>query len=209
MSVNRSGNSSTGYDNLEIQILDNELNVQSDATSAKYEAPQYVSVEPLGGISRGEVAELVGIIGQVSAYSESIGGNTDPGSCRFEYSLSLDPEINGGRVASNEKDIDGQTGIDVNEVNAVDPDLLQNYVLAPSNEFNELDTTNGVGTGGGGTTFVSYDVQLDYQSLFGGGPVLDRHDRLYQHANLTLVGDTNSEYSLLVRQNLLWDVRDE
>lgn len=207
MSVSRAGDG--GFEGLDIQVMDVDFKVQSDTTTGVYNVPQYDSFEPLGGLSRDERAELVAIVGQVAASHEAIGGNDIPGSCKFEWEFTLDPEINGGHAASQEQNVDGITGLDVVSVNRDDPDQLQNYVLRVGNIFGQYDATAGAGSGGGASIYSSYDVQLDFRNLLGGGPVLDRHDQLYQHASVELFGDTNSEYVLSTRQTLFWDVTEE
>lgn len=209
MPVTRGSSASEGYNDLEIQLVSVKLSLESDYGSPGILHEQYWMNEPLGGIQRGEVAELVAIKGNVTAFEQSIGGNTRPGSCEFLWELTMDPEFNGGEGASVDNDIDGVTGAKTADGSHVEPDILDKQHLGVSNEFDSTDTTNGVGTGGGGTTSLVSSLDVNYRDLLGGGPVLDRHDRLYQHADVELLGDANSEYHLDTRAVFFWDVQED
>lgn len=194
-----------GWNNLEPQFVSTTLDVKNDAAAGGYTHEQYQSFEPLGGLQRNEFAELVAIIGTESARADAIGGNDIPGSCAFHYELSLDPEMFGGREEVTSENIDGVTGIDTSAVVAVEPDILRHGHLRVSAGFN--DTVNG--PGGGGHVHADRPVDHNYRDLLGGGPVLDRHDQLYQHVDRSHVGDTNASYSLHTDWTLFWNVFEE
>lgn len=194
-----------GYENLEIQVVTDALAYQADAVTGNSVHEQWASFEPVGGLQRGEFAELVAIVGVEMAHGEGIAGNEDPGSCSFHYEMSLDPELHGGRDTVRDEDVDGVTGHDTVVLEAVDPDILRHNKLTSSIGFD--DDTNG--NGGQGALVDRSDVMLGYRGLLGGGPVLDRHDQMYLHAESAHVGDGNSKHVLHIDYLLYWSIFEE
>lgn len=197
-----------GYQNLEIQLVENSLSAQSDLLSGTTFLPQWDSFEPVGGLQRDERAELVGIRGVEVLEHSAIGGNDQPGGMALGYELSMDPERFGGRDSADEQDIQGVTGIDKAILVAVEPDIVRIDHFNVSNEFDSVDSTNGTGTGGGGTTTDRRIVDWNLRDQYGRGPVLDRHDQLYMHSTLRKTGDSNSNYDFHVIYLLAWHVTE-
>lgn len=196
------------YDGLDIEVVSAILD--SDATeltvgSGKIE-PLF-SWEPLGGLSRDEVAELVTLVAVVSLSLNSDVGTDDPAHMTADWELSFDSTATTLRLAAGqpdvtEADVGGITGVDSRSTRVVDFDVLDFGMASAANPYN--NATDGTG-GGADSTHLAYSKP--FRSWYGGGPVVDRHDELFVHVGfLRELTSAGIDFKLAMKYHLAWDV---
>lgn len=201
--------SETGsYDNYEIQTIVTGLQTDEvNITDALEKFPQFNTFEPLGGLARNEVAELVSMTG-LAAVGIPATSDAAAGTQAYVHSeLSLDPETSTMPILAGdvtESDKDGVTGVDARNVSITDPDTVHSHSLYA--EARSLDDTNGSGAGGTGDTL---EYQTAFRPLFGHGPTVDRHDNLFVHLGYDSAGTAQPRLKYYDKMTLVWDVREE
>lgn len=203
-----------GLDDIEVQLVESRYEV--DASDLPYGdsddefAENVRSVQPAGGLARGEVAELVAARFHVQPGTK--GTQTAEGGTSGGFELSSDPDskiiaspgtkAGGGNIVTS---ISGNQVIDAGWWDSTDPDLLWwTYVTA---EGSHRDTASG--TGGGADRQQVMEL-VPFRSLFGMGPTFDRRDELHEHIDMDTLGVVDDVgIELDVQYALYWNVFDE
>lgn len=180
------------FDDFEVQHVKAEINGDTTDTGATGDENAH-SFEPLGGLTRGEAAELVAMFEQVSIYPEDAGGLIE--HVEAEWELSLDSVSHLINLTSLGDEVNTETdghasGADYNTADFTDPDVLRYHTLASG--------TNS------GTHVIQHYNQLRYRDWFGEGPVYDRHDELHYHVATYKDGAVGMTTSL--NHVYVWDV---
>lgn len=195
----------------EISFAAEDLDYQHIATRAEFRSDigsgdnlfdPWTSWEPLGGLTRDELAELVLLVVRAAVSTNDSAGN-DKARVTTEWELSsqssvqmIDPDDPGNR----QSDVDGVTGLDRADWDVEsDPDILDHWnVSATVME----DETDGVGLADRGDYFAVHPLRQWY----GRGPVYDRHSELFLHMWEQIAG--SPQVDMEVRISLAWDVFD-
>lgn len=157
--------------------------------------------EPLGGLQRDELAELVALYVDVALFPSPVAD--DEGHLRTHWELSMDSssQLVDPAAGSTESDIDGVTGADRTVWSLEsDPDILDVAAVAYVSGFDEVDGAGMAGT-------ESYQRSYLYRPWAGRGPVVDRHTNFHVHMEEALVGDS-TRGQVHAYYQLIWDVFD-
>lgn len=199
--------SGNGYDDLEVQTVNTQMFTNSGTiTDALEEFAQFNTFEPVGGLSRNEVAELVYLQTNVSLQITGTSDATAGCHAHVLGELSSDPELNATFLNASdrsEQDVDGITGVDAYNNVSNDPEVLQSHAVGAHAE--SLDDTNGSGSGASGST-LSYD--RPYRKMFGHGPTFDRHDDIFVHLGYNSEGTSQPDVEYYDKMTMVWDVRE-
>lgn len=205
-----------GYSDLEHQHEYVEIRTTADYDGTNtgeddLTIPQLTVIEPLGGLGRDELAELVAVVHETLITSRTSNAGTVPADTHAYFEVSLDPTIQASRYDpegniqyTDEFQLDGDgDGTDDTFIRTgpslVDPDIMWTAEAQhfPASE----DAPSGSGWGG----FTTYDkTTLDFQDLLGGGPVLDRHNEVYFHGSLG--GHGSAIQAAQHRVRMYWNV---
>lgn len=175
------------YDDLEIQNVSTNLMFKQDIAAGSSQHDQINSVEPSDGLARNEVAELVAATVNVESAVRTT-DITSPTWANAHVSVTTDPTDDSHGTQETEQDHGGVTGFDVARGSHLDPDHLYHYQESFSSAVE--DSAAGTFDSGNGDGHV---LQLPYRSLFGEGPVYDRHDTIYWHAWIDNIGSATGE----------------
>lgn len=200
MSMQQSGSSSVTYNDHELQHIFFTHDI--DATGGGRETSRAeVKEDPtVGGLDRGEVAEIV-----FMRVHESFGQRTDGGDLNGEVStLILDHGIKVNDVSTVGAAVE-DTGGNAFEIAANQTDDLgllyeSNQVIGGGFE----DDTNGNGGSAGHQPATIYDI--DFAKTFGGGPILDRFDEITVQSDIKAqnhVGKARSELRVALYYNVM------
>lgn len=135
--------------------------------------------EPIGGLERGEIAELLAIRLYCEAYTNST--QTADGAVRGSVEISREPvfqTLDGDQITTGTGSLDGLNYQVVGPGETFEPDVLARAQSMGFSPFS--DGSSGVG-GGGSTTQGVYE--MDFMETFGSGPLFDRNDEFFQHVN--------------------------
>lgn len=197
---------SAGYDDFEVQNVVTGIDTDSATiTDAQEVFEGFNRFEPLGGLSRGEVAELVHCSVQVTA---SVPNSSDSATVAWvevssETSFDSIPHLL-PITADDVSETDVITGLDARNVDITDPDPLLDHGISVSSV--SLDDVNGSGSGGYAES-MGYDIP--FRAQFGHGPTVDRHDQLFTHIGYQSFGTAQPDFRYFERLNLVWDVQEE
>lgn len=196
-----------GYDELEVQTVNTQMFTDAaNITDALEEFDQFNTFEPVGGLDRSEIAELVYVQTNVSM---QITGSNDAAAGVHAHvlsELSSDPELNATFLNASDRsetDVDGVTGVDAYNNVSNDPEVLQSHAVGAHAE--SLDDTNGSGSGASGSV-LSYD--RPYRQVFGRGPTFDRHDDIFVHLGYNSEGTTQPDVEYYEKMTMVWDIHD-
>jgi hypothetical protein len=200
MSMQQSGSSTVTYNDHELQqfFFKHEL----DSTGGGRETSKAIVKEDptVGGLDRGEVAEIV-----FMRVHESFHQRTDAGDINGEVSTLISDfqvKVNDvSNVGANGEDVDGNA-FEVQASQTDDLGLLyaSNQVIGGGFE----DDTNGNGGSAGHQPATIYDI--DFTDHFGGGPILDRFDEITLQSDIkgqNHVGRMTSEVRVFLYYNVL------
>lgn len=191
------------YDAFDIQNVKVTMQGHQDLSSGNTLFEQFHSIEPLGGLGRNEVAELVALL-RTYDVAPLAAGNA-PGHLQTQWELSFDSsahylgQADDGDEVSDDDNVDSVTGLDREVADSVDVDVLAIMALGESSSYE--DATNGTGGSGGPTSMTDHRL---YRSWFGAGPTVDRHDELFYHAWLNTDGAASSRVTIM--DQYIWDV---
>lgn len=203
--------SGSEYNDLDVQHINANTNFGLADTSVLMRN----EIDPVGGIlGRDELAELVALSAAPWIF---LGGTDTQVEGHGRYQLGTEPQVRfnhggfgSGSASNDEIEILDYTG-------ATDPDgQLSGYVTEdvesdvwlqtqPHNHGPLYDTTSGAGAGG--TNHMPH-LHINFRDHFGTGPVLDRHDHIYEVMNLESVG-TVEECALYRNVTMYWDVHEK
>lgn len=203
MSINAADVRSTEYDDLDVQTVQVEAELQTDLGTGQTIVENFHSIEPLGGLARDEIAELVTLNRVITARPQ--GSPSDDRTATAEWETSFDSSahfINEGTEEISEQDVEGITGLDRRTADGVDVDVLLNDIVTVVGPWE--DETNG--TGGAAGTARDRTV-IPYRDWYGEGPTTDRHDEIFYHLFLDMFGAQNVNINLV--DQYVWDVRTD
>lgn len=191
---------SAEYDDFEIQheVVINRYRTDMAGGNTQFE-PLH-SFEPVNGLARDEVAELVAL--SIQQYSTS-GETSANDRVQEEWELSYDSNAHLQQEDTNEtEDFEGLTGFDVNTLNILDIDVLWHWYRGVQSQI--ISGSDSAGAGPMSQDMVEW---VPYRPWFGVGPTADRHDELFLHfrvQNDTIDTPLRTETRLV----LVWDVFD-
>lgn len=201
------GRTQSGYDELEVQTVNTQMFTDAvNITDALEEFAQFHTFEPVGGLDRSEIAELVYLQTNVSM---QITGSNDAAAGVHAHVLSefsSDPELNATFLNASDRseaDKDGVTGVDAYNHVSNDPEVLQSHAVGAHAE--SLDDTNGSGSGASGSVLA---YERPYRQVFGRGPTFDRHDDMFIHLGYNSEGTTQPDVEYYESMTLVWDIHD-
>jgi hypothetical protein len=137
--------------------------------------------EPVAGLERGEIAELLSVRLTTEAYVNST--STADGAVRGSVEISREPvfqTVDGDQIVTGTGSNDGLNYQVVGPGQTLEPDVLaraQSMGFAPFQ-----DSASGVG-GAGSTTQGRFE--MDFLETYGSGPLFDRNDEFYTHVGWT------------------------
>lgn len=193
---------SAAYEDFDVQWLSNRVDVQSDMSTGNHLIEPWQRAEPLGGLTRDELAELVAF--EVDAVVDPRGdAGTNSGKVQMRGELSLDSTAHLcdlPALGTLDENIDGVTGLDrASRVLESEPDIVDVWTVRGSER---ADATNGLGFTGD----REYYAFVPLRARFGRGPVLDRHSEVFLHIWVELMSSGQPDIWQDVR--LVWDVFD-
>lgn len=192
------GGAGGGYDDFEVQHGKWFVFVEQTDT-IDTEAAQVQVFEPVGGLARGEIAELVALEAQPFIALEGSTA-TETADLRMVYELTSDADfrLSFNDVPEVDSDLEG-TGVQLFEDDEMDIDRLLHGVANATGMVE--DDTNGVGAGG---TETWPNHSIPYRERYGGGPTYDRHNELFWHAEFTETGAIPARAG--VAWTAVWDI---
>lgn len=183
------------YEDFEHQHVSYIVDSDTGATTGSNVQTDLLTPEPVDGLQRGELAELVALIETVFSWSEDVvaSGHYEGG---FEVSADADIHFLGpaglGDTDVLQRQTDGiQTGTDAVTGEDLEPDVLR------------VIPFGGTATGSGGMNTDRRDA-INYREIMGGGPVFDRHTDLHYH--LQWYKDDDFGASVWLQHHFVWDV---
>lgn len=195
---------SNRYEDIDVQRVISHLDTDAGQFTDSQEviAPWQV-FEPLGGLARDELAELVYLDVHAVVSADSV-DNDGRYELYHEVSLDSDPDtftILAG--AQNRTDVNGVSGLDSRDADVIDVDIID----AGSTYLHSglEDTTNGPGEG---PVWKKYNQNYRYRQLLGAGPVLDRHSEVNHHIAFQITGNTSTNFQYRLETTFWWDVYD-
>jgi hypothetical protein len=214
MSINME-NGAAEYADHEVQVIG--VDFIDAETGGETEVLEQFNPVSSRGLDSDELAELVGVYRTVSAeIRQTSGGGIDenPGTASYECELGINltnsefPGQSFNNSPTAETVVDGSpisdgTGRKVRKVNYDEPGVLDTAYLNSVAPFrNPAD-----GTGGGGDNEQGSERMIDFRSLLGTGPFVDKTDDIVIHAegnyqSLEALSFLNANYVLY------WDVQE-
>lgn len=195
MSVTGGGRSSS-YDDLEVENVEVtlEMDTGNDSVGSNQQGTVF-SFEPLGGLSRGEAAELVAVHETMMGWAEDqVAAGHQEGGWEVSFDSSfhlLGPAGDLGDELTQTSDLgDFGTGIGSMTGQTIDPDILRFLYWAG-------DNSSGV------QNYTETNI-FPYRQLYGAGPTVDRHDEIFYHAQVYTDDDMAFSHSL--SHQYIWDV---
>lgn len=182
MSVSRqSGDPADGYEDYEHELINQVATVTAGQQSGggTYNT-SFNDLEPMGGIDRGEVAELVAFelhhrhVDVTASISNQQAG---PGAVKFSGTLRNEPGDDGSTLQDDTDSTgDGQVDQKMNRSNE-NHVVLDRWRLTWYSDFQ--DDTNGLGGSPDGSLAKSDYKFLDFREKFGRGPLFDNNDAIH------------------------------
>lgn len=226
MSVSRTGDSVEAWDELEHQIFTVEVEVnESDWGTGLGLWQPVITIDPVDGLERDEVAELVALE-YVMVLSDNK-AHTDEARIRSGFEVSLEPTAKILPVVSNTfsqtqtfdkaptdggtaqvglspgTNIDSSTGGE-DQGGILDTDVLMWDSMRTWN--GAQDTTTGAGAGGENRS--THHKLINYRDEFGRGPEVDRHNNLFVHALMDIKVNQRAALAGL-EARMHWNVFEE
>lgn len=205
MSVSRGSGNADKFDELEQYSRSSDYIVRAaalDGTKQQtFNPPNPPSIEPAGGLHRGEVAELVCVIIEDAAIDvvEEGSAGTTPGKLQFENELKTKAPMDSTSI-----DQDGSNDVDIRGNDYDDDNLVARWFMHQHAAFN--DTTNGSGGGSAGAP-GPWKV-YNFRRMFGQGPVLREDDVLYERAAFRINDMANQDVRAENYFRTFWDIGD-
>lgn len=189
---------SNAYDEFEIQTV--TAGMESDTGNAAVGSNQDGTVhsfQPLGGLARNEVAELVGLHENFIGWTEDevAAGHAEGG---YEVSMDSTPHLIGPGAASVGDELEQvddhiASGVDALRGDTVDPDILRLIYWQGASESS--------------AQVYQEDRFIPYRMWYGRGPTFDRHDEIFYHGTIYI--DDDFAYSTSFQHTFIWDVFTE
>lgn len=191
----------TEYDDFDVQHARSIITVESGDTLTLTTAEQVNSIEPVGGLTRDEIAELVSLTYHVAAVSETASPlDNTTFSISYEWTSDSEMRLSRGDLPEVTADLEG-TGLQLLADSEVDVDrLLFGHVRSHGGHS---DDTNGEGGGHDDTTDL---WQIPYRTWYGSGPTYDRHNELFENVEVNVTGGFVGRF--ITSTTFVWDVRD-
>lgn len=194
-----------GYSDLDAQHIVFQVDTDNNLSDSLETVDPAISFDPLGGLARQELAELV-MLKVDSVLQPSATDGADSGRFRAWGEVSFDSDertlVNEAADVTDAGDYSDITGIQTREVDVVDIDVLDAWAIYVNSP--EYDTVNGVGMS---ASSVPYHNRTAYRALLGAGPMVDRHDELHLHLAHSIEGEADFvDLRWDTRLTLLWDV---
>lgn len=185
------------YDDLQHQVVDAWVNIPGASDGLE---EGIIEFEPAGGLARREVAELVGLEGVAMVYGQdnpvdqflldtSIQFTTNPESPIWQDNISPDDQL-------ADDSIQGQN---TTTALGLDDDEPGHLVVVPLH----------VGWTSGTMNARPHYFRRTFPQESAGGPVLDRHDKVYAHQRIWEHGPESLGSALKVSSTWYWDVAEE
>lgn len=201
------------YSDIEVQntrtiIKSNGNNVGNNGTH-KMENESALEYDPVDGLARDEVAELLGY--QLILQCGPVGGNaqTDAGVAYFNWVLgvndapleAVDPP---GGLTGLDPDGDGGNEFSVDTGFEMDAGIIASSTMVSSRQ--SFDTTNGAGAGGiWDVLYVTHDYRQDHG--FALGPLVDSNDKFTQSFIVDHIS-TDGSHEMNITGQLYWLIHD-
>lgn len=194
MSIGATG----GYDEFEHQHV--TLAIDDDTgsgTGSNVNVNNAHSIEPLGGLGRDEIAELVALHERLFIWGEDAVAN---GHFEGGFEVSSDTQAHflgpaglgsdfGDELVRNQDAV--QSGTDTITADTMDIDVLRTIVWAG-------------GSFSGSATALEGRELIEYRDEFGTGPEFDRHDNINYH--LQFYVDDDMGFTIWLNHHYVWDV---
>lgn len=196
---------STEYDDYDVQTVVVEMQPQQDIGAGSTVHDNVFSFEPLGGLARDEIAELVALTESTSTHPR-VTDVEDPAETHTRWEVSFDSrsQLVDGSQSNVERleDLDGVLGADVLVGQKVDVDILRRFSLGACSSHSD-DTA---GEGGPGAASNDFEI-IPYRQVYGSGPTVDRHDEIYYHVRQRTNGSGAAQIG--VEHTYVWDVKQQ
>lgn len=214
MSVSRGGSpdevQSEKWDDMLKQRVHDEYEAEGAAGGATFIHEQWLTLEPAGGLDRGEIAELV-VLDIGAAHQWRLADPSGPNTFQTAEELTTEPapKLVGRDKAVSNLDKDG-TGVDQYVIEEEDdPDTLNTWHIESQPSWKEYSAADSAGAGGGSDVSGRYDKRVNFRREYGlPGPVFDRHDTLYIHTGATTTSAQNTA-SRHLDLAFVWDIRED
>lgn len=204
MSVQRGGQAGLDSSGLETQTYRGTFRDNGIGSNEAYSLQDVADLEPAGGISRTEEAELMALVIHHARTEWDQAVTTQAAGLRSGFELSRDDDI--GPLTQQRTEVDlsnnayeGDTPSSAlsRQVVDTDPDVLW---------FALMKAEVGANAEKGGKTFVDGQV-LPFRQWFGEGPIFDSSDDLHLHGRVNVI---NREVNWVsdIMFTAYWDVRD-
>lgn len=184
MSVGGSGSGTTGvsdlYDDFEVQAVDLTASIEPNDPSTTAERVVNARVDPLEGLDREELAEIVGFEWYINTSARTSQSGANQNSDQSEVIMDFTANINdgvdftGGPVSVTKNTTTNVASGDNDSTTAVNDGELFRINRVINAPFSDASS----GVSGGGGSFGPTHVYRNYRDIMGGGPVIDRFDDL-------------------------------
>lgn len=203
MSVSRGA--SSGYDDLEQMVVQRGYNTANgDSTEGDvWEISQ--SYDILGGLQRGEKAELVMLRYNIQLPPGKNTSDIGLAESKFELGTHPEPLFEESKV-SIEEEQEENDGNGVFQIKDREDTLMENDLLLQLHGEYTFSFKDG-GGGGGGSTWADWTDTIHFRDEAGTGPVFDRHDHIYEHVQMELADDASQ--SMNVWLQFFFDVTED
>lgn len=211
MSIARgNGGQSTAYDDLEVQNVHLRRVVEPADLPLNGVITWDRPIEIAGGLSRGEIAELVCLhVHNVSPVIEPAGGGTSSDGnveCDLSWQLTLDND--GDMTDEQYRTVeDGEfadSRLKGNRYESYDPSNL--YSVRIDGSYGPWqDTASG---NGGGGSIHSTNALIPFRDLFGQGPTMDRHNEFTDSGQMAAANMTGARVGTTVAFTAYWDIQE-
>ena len=213
---------SSDYSDFEYQHVSYEHKERGDSSARSVMSNQFDILQDSGGLDGNEIAELVGMVTQVTVQPDDFQNNDEVSEGSLDFRGVLGANLNdisdplrgnqsGGPVTSDANFIGGDgDGIVLDENDGADP-LTFMYGHDKDEVFYSFkagciapfeNSTAGSGGGGGATSFIREYVP--FRERFGRGPVLDAGDQI-GIVSTNVKNQVSSDSEGHVRVHMVWD----
>lgn len=200
-----SGSTNTAYDDYDVQHTVVEFSPDQTVGAGTTRVEPALSFEPLGGLGRNEVAELVAVLRHISVFAQDSGGaSASNANVAMEWSFDSTAHFLQSTDSEMERinDAEGVAGLNILRGEGADIDVLDHYRRGTTTAAH--DSTNGGVTGGG--HYADWEL-IPYRNEFGQGPTADRHDEIFGHGVIEHI--SNCDVQFVDRRSWVWDVVEE
>lgn len=197
------GDVDAAYEEFDIQRVTLLTEYNTDMSTGESSIDDYHTVEPLGGLGRRELAELV-----IAIIDHRVGGTSaGTGGDELEETIEMSLDSTGQLTDVDDlgvttENVESITGLDRHAVDLEsEPDILD---VSRITHANPIDDTNG----NAAAYTTTRQAFIPYRPWFGQGPVLDRHSDLHWHLFLQRTGADLGNLDSYYDVTLVWDVFD-